>query len=64
VENEAIKEELTELESTKMENFGLKYNLVQQQLQRIGAERAAYIRQIEAAHPGHRWDEQQGLVAT
>ena len=55
--------ELTELERTKLENYALKHNLVQQQLQRIVDERSAYIRQIEEAHPGYAWDEQKGLVA-
>ena len=54
--------ELTELERTKLENFALKHNLVQAQLQRIVDERAAYIRQVEEAHPGCKWDEQKGLV--
>lgn len=55
--------ELSELERTKLENFALKHNLVQQQLQRIVDERAAYIRLVEEAHPGCKWDEQKGLVA-
>lgn len=55
--------ELTELERTKLENFALKHNLVQAQLQRIVDERTAYIRQVEEAHPGCKWDEQKGLVA-
>lgn len=54
---------LTELERTKLENFALKHNALQQQMQMILAERAAYIRIVEEAHPGHRWDEQQGLVS-
>ena len=60
--DKASKEELTELELTKMENFALKHNLVQSQLQRIVDERAAYIKQVEEAHPGCKWDEQKGLV--
>ena len=55
-------EPLSELERTKMENFALKHNIMQQQLQQIVAERSAYIKQVEAAHPGCRWDEQRGLV--
>lgn len=55
--------ELSELEQTKMENFALKHGLLQQQLQRIGADRTAYVKQIEEAHPGYKWDEQKGLVA-
>lgn len=54
--------ELTELERVKLENFALKHNTLQQQLQMNLAERAAYIRGIETAHPGYQWDEQQGLV--
>ena len=55
-------EPLTELERTKLENYALKHNLVQQQLQQIVAERTAYIQQIVAAHPGCTWDEQKGLL--
>lgn len=55
-------ETLTELERTKMENYALKHNLMSQQLQQLVAERGAYIKQIEAAHPGCTWDEQRGLV--
>ena len=54
--------ELTELERVKMENFALKHNSLQQQLNANLAQRAALIKEIEAAHPGHRWDEQRGLV--
>jgi hypothetical protein len=54
--------ELTELERVKMENFALKHNSLQQQLNANLAQRQAYIEQIEAAHPGHRWDEPRGLV--
>lgn len=55
--------EMTETERLKMENFALRHQILQQQLQQIVAERAAYIKQIEAAHPGSEWDERQGLVA-
>jgi hypothetical protein len=56
--------ELTELELTKLENFALKHGLMQQQLQRIVADRTVYIKQVEEAHPGYMWDEQKaGLVA-
>lgn len=54
--------ELTELERLKMENFALKHNTMQLQLQAVLAERAAFIRQIEEAHPGYCWEEQRGLV--
>lgn len=57
------KAELTELERVKMENFALKHSAMQQQQQANLAARAAYIRQIEAAHPGYRWNEERGLVA-
>lgn len=54
--------ELTELERMKLENYALKHNLVQQQLQRIVDERTAYIRQIEEDHHGFAWDEQKGCL--
>ena len=54
--------ELTELERVKMENFALRNNALQQQLQVNLAQRIAFIQEIEAAHPGYKWDEQQGLV--
>jgi hypothetical protein len=50
--------ELTELERTKLENYALKHNLVQQQLQRIVVERTEYVKQIEENHSGYKWDEQ------
>jgi hypothetical protein len=53
---------LTELEQTKLENYALKNNLLQQQLTANLAARTTFIRGIEAARPGYRWDEQQGLV--
>lgn len=55
--------ELTELERVKMENFALKHSTMQSQLQSNLTQRNAFIREIEAAHPGYRWDETQGLVA-
>ena len=60
--NGAIDAGMTELERVKMENFGLKHNAIQQQLQGNLAERAAFIQQMEAAHPGFKWEEQKGLV--
>jgi hypothetical protein len=54
--------ELTELERVKMENFTLKHNALQQQLQINLAERNAFIRQIVEAHPGCAWEESRGLV--
>lgn len=56
--------ELTELERTKLENFALKHNALQQQSQANLQARAAFIQEIEAAHPGYRWDDQKGLIAT
>ena len=53
---------LNELERVRLENFALKHNAIQQQLQINLAERNAFIRQIEAAHPGYLWREDQGLV--
>lgn len=53
---------LTELERVKLENFVLKHNAIQQQLQINLAARAAFIQEIEAAHPGYGWDDTQGLV--
>ena len=55
--------ELTELERIKLENYALKIAFMQQQLQQIGLERATYIREVEANHPGYVWREQQGLVS-
>ena len=54
--------QLSELEQVKLENFALKHNALQQQVSANLAERAAYIRQVEAAHPGYKWEDQQGLV--
>ena len=54
--------QLSELERVKLENFALKNNLMQQQLQLNLSERAVFIRQLEAAHPGYRWTDQNGLV--
>jgi hypothetical protein len=56
-------EQLTELERVKMENFALKHAAMQNQIQANLQARAAFVQQIEAAHPGYRWNEQQGLVA-
>ena len=57
-------EELTELERLKLENFALKHQAMQQQLQANLRERLAFIQQIEADHPGYAWDDQRGLVPT
>jgi hypothetical protein len=53
---------LTELERTKLENFPLKHNAMQQQLNANLAERKAYIEKVEAAHPGYQFNEQTGTL--
>ena len=53
---------LTEVERLRMENYALRYNLLQQQMQQIQAERAALIQLIEQAHPGNEWREGYGLI--
>jgi hypothetical protein len=35
---------------------------LQLQTQQVQAERAAIINEIEAAHPGWEWNDQQGLI--
>lgn len=54
--------ELNELERVKLENFALKHNALQHQLQMNLTERTAFIRAVEESHPGYKWDEQQGLI--
>lgn len=54
---------LTEIEQLKMENFALKHNMLQSQMQMIVAERALFIDQINTNHPGFIWDDAKGLVA-
>jgi Trp operon repressor len=54
--------ELTELERVRLENFMLRHNSIQRELQTNLAARAAFIQEVEAAHPGYRWDEGAGLV--
>lgn len=56
------KAELSELERLKMENFALKHSAMQQNLQANLMQRTAFIKEIEAAHPGYVWNEQRGLV--
>jgi hypothetical protein len=56
--------QLTELERVKLENFTLKHNLMQQQLQANMAERIAFIRKIEESNPGYQWDDRTGLTKT
>lgn len=55
--------ELTELQKLKLENFSLKHNALQQQLQVNLSMRAAFIKEIETENPDYRWDEQKGFVS-
>lgn len=59
---QSLSMQLTEMEQVKLENFVLRHNSLQQQLQNNLAARAAFIAEIEANRPGYRWDEQKGLV--
>lgn len=53
---------MTEMERLQMENYALRHNLLQQQMQQVIAERTGYIKKLEAEHPGYAWDERQGLI--
>jgi hypothetical protein len=53
---------MNELERLRMENFALRINLLQQQLQQTARERMAFIETLEREHPGYEWDEQRGFV--
>jgi hypothetical protein len=53
---------LSELEMTKLENFALKHTNLQQAIQANLGARAKYIADIEAAHPGCRFNEQTGQL--
>jgi hypothetical protein len=55
--------ELTELEQAKMELYATRHQLLQQQVNGNLAQRLAYIGQIEADHPGYRWDEASAKLA-
>ena len=55
-------EQISELERVKLENFALKHNSLQRQLNDNLAERTAYIKEVAAAHPTLRWDDQRGFV--
>ena len=57
-----LKADLTELERVKIENYTLRVLYMQQQIEQIKTERANFIHQLEAQHPGCEWDEQRGLV--
>ena len=54
--------QLSELELTKMENFALRNAGLQQAIRENIQARDKYIQQIEAAHPGYRWNENSGLM--
>ena len=62
--NGQLTTQLTELQRTRLENFALRYTLMQQNITQVQNERAAFIHQLEAEHPGYKWDEQNGLVAS
>jgi hypothetical protein len=57
-----MRPELTELQRVKMENYALRYNLLQQQTQQVINERASFISQLEEAYPGYEWREGFGLA--
>ena len=57
-----MKQELSELERVKMENYTLRVLYMEQQVQQVRAERATFISQVEADHPGYKWSEGHGLV--
>ena len=54
--------QLTEFERLKMENFALRNQVLQTQLQQLFADRTAYLETLKTNHPGCVWDEQRGLV--
>jgi hypothetical protein len=54
--------ELTDFEKTKLENFMLKHNALQQQMQANLNARQIFITVLLDAHPGYAWDESAGLV--
>lgn len=56
-------EQISELERVKLENYALKHNSLQRQLQDNLAERAAFIKQIVDTHPALRWDDTRGFVS-
>jgi hypothetical protein len=53
---------MTELELAKLENFALKHANMQQAINANLAARNAYIREVEAAHPGYTFSEQTGQL--
>jgi hypothetical protein len=56
------KAEISEFERVKMENYALRTVFMQQQLQQIQIERATFVQEMEAAHPGYEWQDPYGLV--
>ena len=53
---------LSELERVKLENFALRHNTLQQQIHVNLTARGAFIRELEVAHPGYRWEDEQGVL--
>ena len=60
--NQQGTDQMTELETAKLQVHALRHQLLQQQLQANLAERSALIQQIVTDHPGHRWDEATGKL--
>ena len=56
--------ELTELERVKLENFALKPQRHQQQIQPALAAQSQDYSPDRRHHPGHHWQEDKGLVPT
>jgi len=57
-----VKPEFTELEALKMENFNLRFHVLQTNLQALGAERSTFIQHLEAKNPGWKWKDPEGWV--
>ncbi len=53
-------EQLTEVETLKIENFSLRQHVMRQQFEQAIADRKNYIAEIERNHPNHKWDDQRG----
>jgi len=54
--------EMTEFERVKLENFALRHNAMQNQLSINMQARGAFIRELETAHPGYRWEESESAL--
>lgn len=54
--------QITELERTKLENLGLKFQLLQQQQQQLQQSYAETVRQIQTEHPGYIFDAQTSTL--